>query len=279
MILSASVRQSRLLPETKTGFDKYVLERFSNHNKYVFALNKPEEVFRAWKEAGVEGVEFIVASNPTEAKIKKAQRIFKENDVTVLSIHQFLTALFKISLPEIIGLFDVAKIFSAKIIVLHLEAIGNKIFDREFVSILKKLEQKYGITIGIENSPKHPFTFHKPYAWKEREFSSVVSTNELHITLDTTHLAQTGRDIIAFYKQNKNHIVNIHLSDFKKTFVGNRLLLTKGQHLPLGKGDLAIKEFLQTLKDTNYKGLITMEIDSTLEGLCQSARLIKSIIK
>lgn len=277
MKVSVWVSQSHLLPETKTRFDKYVLDRFSNQNKYVFTLNKPEYVFQSWKEAGVAGIELLIASNPTGEQVKKMQRIFKENKVIVLSIHQSSTALFTISLSEIARLFEIAKKFSAKVIVLHMEAIGDKIFDNEFTSALENLEQKYNITIGIENSPKHPFALHKPYTWKEKKFTDVVTKKGFHITLDTTHLAQTGKDIIAFYKQHKNSIVNIHLSDYKKNFLGNRLLLMKGQHLALGRGDLPINKFLQTLKDTHYKGLITMEIDSDLEGLCENARLITTV--
>jgi sugar phosphate isomerase/epimerase len=278
MKLSAWVFQSQLLPESRTKFDIYVLDRFfSGHHKHIFTLNTPEDVFKSWKEAGVDGIEFLVAANPTAQHIEAAKTIFKKNGIIVLSIHQSLTGLFSISLKEITRLFEVAKEFSAKVIVLHLQAIGSKIFDDQFVAELKKLEKKFNIPVGIENSPKNPFALHMPYTWRADEFAEVVISKGFHITLDTTHLAQTGEDIIDFYQKYKTHIINIHISDFRKTFLGTRLLLLKGQHLELGKGELPMRAFLKTLTDTHYDGLVTMEIDTNLEGLCKSAKIIKSI--
>ncbi len=276
MNVSAGISQSMLFPETKTIFDRYILDRLCTQTKHLFIADKPEVVFQSWKNAGAQSIELIVSAYLKKDMLEKMCTVLKQHHVTVVSIHQpqAFSHLISISLQEIENLCTIAVRLSVKVIVLHIDALGKRIFDDTFVSALKNMEKKFGIIFGIENSPKYLLTLHKPYAWREKDFCSVIEKNDFHITFDTTHVAQVGGDIIAFYKQNKQRIVNIHISDFQKTFLGTKMLFATGQHLPLGAGELPINEFLQTLKETHYSGLITMEIDSDLEGLCASAEII-----
>ena len=161
-------------------------------------------------------------------------------------------------------------------IVLHINVIGNHIYEEHYVQSLKDLERKYKIKIAIENSPISPLTLFNKNTWNGNKFSTLVKEKGFNITFDTTHLSQTGKDIVDFYKKNKDRIVNIHLSDYKKNILNKYLLLANGTHLPLGKGSSPIKQFLNVLKQSNYSGVITMEISGNLQDLCDSARFIKS---
>jgi sugar phosphate isomerase/epimerase len=196
--------------------------------------------------------------------------------LTVFSVHQSISTLFNISIREIEELFGIANKLKAEIIVLHINVIGNQIFDNTYIQELKDLERKYRIKIGIENSPISPLTVFNKYTWNGNKFSNLMKEKGFNITFDVTHLAQTGKDIVDFYKVNKNRIVNIHLSNYKENFLNKYLLLSNGTHLPLGKGTSPIKQLLNVLKQTNYNGVITMEISGSLQELCESAKFIKS---
>lgn len=276
MKLSAWVSLSDLLPDKKTGFDRFIFGRFIKQT--IFNKNNPQDVLLALKKSGVDGIELLVCPNVEDNDIVKIQKILKELNMNVFSVHQSISTLFNIRILEITNLFEIANKLSAKVIVLHINVIGDQIFDETYVKDLKALEKKYNIKIGIENSPKSVLSLSKSYSWGEKEFSNLMKKTDFHITFDTTHLAQTGKGIIAFYKKNKDRIVNIHLSDYKNNFLNNYLLFAYDTHLPLEKGELPIREFLQTLKDNNYSGLITMEINGSLDDLCQSARIIKEEI-
>lgn len=276
MRLSAWVSVGDLLPDKKTGFDRFIFGRFIKQT--IFTKNNAQDVLLSLKKSGVEGIELLVCPNIQNKDIQKVQKILKGLDMDVFSVHQSISTLFNISILEITNLFKIANKLSTKVIVLHINVVGNQIFDEDYVKDLKDLEKKYNIKIGIENSPKSILSCFLSYAWKENEFLRVIRKTGLHITFDTTHLAQAGYDIIDFYIKNKNYIANIHLSDYKKHFLNTHLLLTSYTHLPLGNGRLPIREFLQTLKDNNYSGLITMEINGNLGDLCQSARIIKEEI-
>ena len=96
--------------------------------------------------------------------------------------------------------------------------------------------------------------------------------------IKSNFLAATKGDIVKFFKKNKERIINIHLSDYREHVLNSSLRPFRYKHLALGKGQLPIKKFLETLREEKYKGLITMEIHTDLEGICESARLIKSAI-
>lgn len=275
MKLSAWVSVSDLLPEKKTGFGGFIFDRFIKQR--IFNKNNPRDILLALKKSGLQGIELLVCPNVEDKDLIKIQSILKELYMDVFSVHQSISTLFNISITEITNLFEIANKLSVKVVVLHINVIGDQIFDQKYISSLKLLEKQYKIKIAIENSPISFLSLFKTYSWKEKEFVSLMKKTGFSITLDTTHLAQTGKDIISFYKNNKDKIINIHLSDYKKSLLNKYLLLAHDTHLPLEKGELPIKDFLQTLAKNQYNGLITMEIDGNLEELYQSAKLIKSI--
>lgn len=269
MKLSAWVAVGDLIPQKKTFFERFVIGKFIFQN--IFYQKNPVDVLLALKKAGVEGLELLLSSNTKEEELQKIESMTKKLDMQIFSVHQPLSKLFNISIYEVSKLSQITNRLKAKILILHINVIGKQIFQKEYVKSLKELEKRYNIKIGIENSPKSALTIFNSYCWQEEEFSKLVIENNLNVTFDVTHVAQVGGNIFDFYKKNKSRIVNIHLSDYKKNFLNTRFLLTYDTHLPLGKGELPIKDFLQTLKKNQYNGLITMEINGSLDDLCRSA--------
>lgn len=278
MKISLYVQVSDLIQAKKT-----LIERMNNFfikdpKHDMFRIQSIDYVFTSLKKAGVNGLELIFPLIPSDNTIKKIKEIIKKYNLRVFSIHQSNNSFYNIEISEIEKLCKIANVFSARIIVLHINALGKNIFNNNFVSDLKKLQEKYAVILSIENMPKSPFNFNKTYTYKGNEFSSIVNKTGLSMTLDTTHLAQVNEDICDFYIKNKNKITNIHLSDYKKHWLNKYLLLANNTHLPLGKGELPMIKFLKILKRENYQGIITMEINSDIEGICKSAQFIKEAI-
>lgn len=249
-----------------------LIERLGN-KKNLFSCAKPEKVFAKLKAAGVDGIELLIPTNFSDDDFKFIKNIFDENKIPVNSIHQPLRLFTKTDLKEVEMLFKFANKFNAKVIVLHLYSAKEQIFNQNYLDKLHELEKQYGIKIGFENTQKFGHIFsNKKIFWKIEEFLEIIKKSGFSITLDTTHLADAGGDIIEFFKQSKENIINIQLSDYHYKWP------VPGLHLPLGKGKLPIKEFLKVLKENNYHGLITLEIKTDLEGLCQSAKLIKQVV-
>ncbi|HEX8964970.1 MAG TPA: sugar phosphate isomerase/epimerase [Patescibacteria group bacterium] len=276
MKISAWVTVSDLVKSKQTKLEKVIDIVLPVERKHMYQSQTPETTFAQLRKSGVTGVELLIPILTTDTEVTAAKQILEECKMPVFSIHQSLTSFSSIAFSEIERLCKIAHTFGAKVVVLHSGALNTKLFKENVVKKLHQLQKKYAITFGIENMPKTPFNIRKKFCWKAKPFSTVIAKNNLHITLDTTHLAQVGEDVCEFYKENKDKIVNIHLSNYKNHWKNKKLMLQSKTHLPLTEGELPLQKFFSLLKKEKYNGLITMEINSNLAGLCKSAQIIKN---
>lgn len=227
------------------------------------------------KRGEIEGIEVIIPSKIDDKGLYAIKDACQKRKIPVLSIHQPILQIFKIDFKSIKFLFHAAEILSAKVIVVHIFALGKNILSVEFMKKLKKLKNKYKIHIGLENSSKNILTgglltsLFSKHHWEGQAFSSIIRKTDSYITFDTTHYGGTKDSIIDFFSINTKRIKNIHLSDYK-----NNLLQ---MHMPLGEGKLPIKNFLLTLRKKKYNGFVTLEINSDYSGLLNSIKLVNKI--
>lgn len=269
MKISAGLFLTDILPHRRKLFNKIVKNK-------IFGTQSPAHVFSSLKKSGVDGIEIFLPSYAAfaDSDLLEIKKIVEAYDLKVFSVHQSLRFLTKTRIDEITRLFEMADMLSAKVIVLHISLAGKQIFDKEYISALHGLEKKYGIKIGFENRERIVGSFRKHHSWHGGEFSSLMKKVGFNMTLDTTHLAQAGGDIIDFFKENKDSIANIHISDYKYHYLNSTLRPFRYKHLPIGKGDLPMVEFIQTLRKEKYDGLVTMEMHTDLDGMCESAKVI-----
>jgi sugar phosphate isomerase/epimerase len=275
MRISLFVWTAQLLHTEKTLMQKINNFLVPDPKHKMFETVPVDQILKSIKGAGADGLELIIPPIFTDENHKDIQKLIDKHNLKIYNIHQSDDSAFSIDLAEIERLSAIANKFQANNVTLHISSLKEGIFDNKFIEELKQLQKKYNIKFGIENMPKSPFTL-KDYQYKKREFASVVNKTGLSMTLDSTHVGQVNEDLCDFYTENKGRIINIHLSDYKKTWLNNKLLLGNDTHLPIGKGELPIIKFLKLLKKENYQGVITMEINGDLETLCQNAKLIKS---
>jgi sugar phosphate isomerase/epimerase len=243
----------------------------------IFEKNSPKDVCKMLKKSGVDGIELLIPNTVVTKDILLAKKILEQSSFPVLSIHQSLPFISATKLSEIHTLCKAAKILNTHVIVLHLEALGKFACNKKYIEDLHMLEKKYDVRFGLENSQKHILSVWHVHTWKQHVFSSFVKKLGFGIVLDTTHLAQTGADIVDFLKENKEEIINIHISDYRKHAFSSTLRPLAYTHLPFGQGDLPLTRFLKLIKKERYQGLITMEIHHvTLQTICTNAKWLKS---
>lgn len=271
MKLSLSVNLSSILLNKSSIWENLI--SFGSFSNYI---KRPRRALEFLRDSKIGGIELVSSLVVFKKDIEKAKKILADNNLSVFSIHQPILKLYKISLSGIEELCTLANDFSAQVVVLHLFAVGKHLYNPEFVKILKSLEEKYGVKIGLENGIKDIFTSFKTYCFKEEKISEIASLTGLNLTLDTTHLAYAGGEIIDFYQQNKEKIINIHLSDYKNVFF-NRFF-PSGMHLSLGEGELPLEEFLKILKEDRYDGLLTFEINRGTKEIRESINFARRIL-
>lgn len=274
MKTSAGLFLTDILPHKRRFFNKIVKNK-------IFENTTADHVFPSLKKSGVDGIELFLPSFAkfTFDDIKEVKELLDLYKMPVLSVHQALRFFSKTRIAEITKLFHMADTLNAKVIVLHTQLAGKQIFNKEYIETLHSLQKKYDIKIGFENKEKYLIPSGGKHSWHQDKFPKLMEQNDFHITLDTTHLAVAGGDIISFFKKHKERIINIHLSDYKQHFLNTSLRPFRYKHLPLGKGQLPIEQFLKTLKKENYQGLVTMEIHTDLQGMCDGAKIIGTFTK
>lgn len=274
MKTSASLFFTDILPHKRKLYHKVVKNK-------VFDGLTAREAFAKLKAAGMDGVELILPSfqKASDEDLSEVKRLLDECHMPILSVHQVVRLITKTRLAEIVELFHTADVLGAKIIVVHMSSAGKQVLNKDYIKLVHSLEKKYGIRVGFENREKFLGSLHRGYGWHEDKFAKLMKDNNFHITLDTTHLAHSGGDIIDFFEKNKDRIINIHLSDYRPHFLNGTLRPFRYKHLPLGKGVLPIRNFLEVIKKDKYEGLITMEIHSDIEGMVESAKTISSVLK
>jgi sugar phosphate isomerase/epimerase len=220
--------------------------------------------------------QFTTAKDEDLYEVKK---ILEKHKMPVLSVHQQLRFFTRTRIGEITELFRIAKIFDAKVIVLHMNSAGGQVFNKEYVEAVHALQKKHGINVGFENMEKFFGSLHRGHSWHEDKFAELMKKNDFSITYDVQHLAHSGGNIVEFFKKNKDRIANVHLSDYRYHIFNTNLRPLRYKHLPLGKGELPIKDLLQVILKEKYIGLVTLEIHTDLDGVCESAGIIKSSFK
>lgn len=104
------------------------------------------------------------------------------------------------------------------------------------------------ITIVTENMPRMPL----PSMMSDMSaFHQYLDTQDLYMTLDTTHAGSTGDDLLEVYQNMKHRIRNIHISDYHDGI----------EHMMIDTGCLPLASFVQQLVQEEYPYPLTIEYD------------------
>ncbi len=234
---------------------KILLSRFYKQNKYDFTFHKDRfiEFLIAAKQLRFNGIEYTATIPELFSNSKRIIALSSEYKVPIVSIHApphmalYTPELSFKRLCDMYATFPDCKVFN-----FHLSGFINPIhrsdtYFKKFVSLV----QDNNIPLSLESNPKMFGLHHYPkVTWDPDLFAKYCVANKLAITFDTSHIAHWKYDIVTFFKKYHKHIKLIHLSDYAGTT----------QHLPLGEGELPLKELFQEIKKVKYQHQITFEI-------------------
>lgn len=261
---------SDILPHRKKVYHKVVKNK-------IFKNKTTGDVFLQLKKIGVHGFELMLPqyAEVTNKDIEEIKKLTVQYKFPVLSVHQALRFLTATKIKEITRLFEIASMLEAKVIVLHINSARKQIFNDGYIDKLHELEKKYKVKVTFENMEKHVESYFHAHRWHPVKFAGLVAKTDFHITFDIVHLAHSGGDILSFYKDNRDRILNIHCSDYRFHPLNSSLRPMRYKHMPLGKGELPITEFIQLLLKEKYGGLLTLEIHCDMSGVENSVMMIK----
>jgi len=266
---SISLFLSDILPYRKKLYHKIVTNKiFKNHTS--------SEAFNHMKKIGLDGFELLLPqySTTTDADILEVKKLAEKYNFPVLSVHQSIRFFTATKIKEIGRLCEIAHLLSAKIVVLHINSARKQIFDKKYIQAIHHLEKKYDVHVTFENMEKHIKSYFSSHLWHADSFASLIQNADFTITFDIVHLAHSGGDIINFFENNKDRILNVHLSDYRKHLLNSTLRPMRFKHMPLGDGELPIETFISLLQKENYQGLLTLELHADMNGVEKSISLV-----
>ena len=107
----------------------------------------------------------------------------------------------------------------------------------------------------------------------EEEVNRLLENTSASLCLDIGHLVVGGADALRLTKRARGRVRHVHLKDVDATIaakvrdgkVSYRDAVRDGLYVPLGQGDAQVREIIEELESTGYKGWYVYEQDAVLE--------------
>ena len=236
---------------------------FSTGSLYPFGL---ERVYAWAAEIGFDGVEIMMDERWDTHQADYLVGLVDRYELPIRALHPPLgRGAWNLDPEE--TLVRVAKLASkvgAEVVVAHPPANGSL---REAWSRNPLTDaRKSGVAVAVENMPRNrvrQFFF----GWDTQYFyrpERLVGLGD--VTLDTSHLAASGINIMHSFEVLEDQLRHIHFSDSNMT--------GRDEHRVPGRGSLPLKEFLAELRDSDYPGVVSLELKPWPLGTPEVAKVL-----
>lgn len=214
------------------------------------------QVFEVISKAGFDGVEVMVTSEETSQDPAALSALAGDFGVHIDAIHAPFLLLTRTvfgtdPLEKIKRSTELAQGAGAGLVVVHPAYRWQPTYNQWLERDLQGFSRTEGVTIAVENMfpvwvRGRGLTFHRSLGIEDmKKFAD--------ITLDTSHLAVSGIDVIRAFEELSDRITHIHLS--------NNLGNGRDTHSPLTQGVLPIGSLLDRIAASGFDGTITLEMD------------------
>lgn len=149
-------------------------------------------------------------------------------------------------------------------------------------AIVPKLDEwcnKYGVTIGLHNhwlgdkwfKGNKQQNFEGPADWAE---ALKGRSKRIAINLDIGHFSAAGYDPVAYFKEQKDRIVSLHVKDRDKD--------AEHTYRHFGKGAVPIAQTLRAARDAGFKYAVNIEYEmdeqDPIDGVRESYTYLKDVL-
>lgn len=223
-----------------------------------------EEEFRLAREAGFDGIEYLVTRTHPLSR-PDLLRAIDGSGLPVLNVHAPFEPVpgWGSRIATVHRSVELAAELGAPSITLHppqLEPEGAAY--RSWFEGVSDFQKEVGggrVDVTVENMPRpgrwrrlrsfhtHPFLCHG-----SDDFGGMAERHNLWVTLDTTHLGTVGESPLAVFNRLASRVRVVHLSNYRS--LGNQ------EHLPPQSGDLNLATFLRGVQSLGFPGRVTVEV-------------------
>jgi sugar phosphate isomerase/epimerase len=220
---------------------------------YMYSL---EETFEVLAEAGFDGAELMITQDRLSQDPHRLAALAGRYQLPVPAVHgPFLLATWLVWGTDPRGKIErclrFAEASGASTIVIHPPYRWQTRYAGWLEERIVAVRAQTGITIAVENM------FPVWVNGRPLPFQSGIDLAELerwpYVTLDLSHLAVAGIDLLEAQAQLGDRVVHVHAS--------NNAGRGRDTHGPLDQGVLPVREFLERLGQRRFPGAVTLELD------------------
>jgi len=206
---------------------------------------------------GYDGLEVMVWNDPVSQEAGALKSLSDLHEMPIVSVHApTLLLTQQIWGPEawskIDNSIELAGAVGADTVVLHPPFRWQKEYALEFADGVALREHDSGIRLAVENM----------YPWRTRNRSvdaylphwDPVDQPYDHVTLDLSHAAIAGSDVLAMAAALGPRLAHLHLAD--------SLGSPRDEHLVPGRGGQPCAELLGTLAVRQFSGSVVVEVST-----------------
>lgn len=244
-----------------------------------------ERVFRFAAEAGFDGLELLVDMRFETRQPDYLHQLMDRSNLPILAVHSpFLPNIpgWPHDQPERIGCsVDLASAVGAGVVVHHLPGrfgsiwvqMPGRFFPIPFprnqdAGYRRWLETDYAafqadtsVKLCIENMPAWQRFGRRWNLWRWNTIEEIARFPNL--TMDTTHLGTWGLEADDVYPRWAGKVGHVHLSNFDGR-----------EHIRPENGRLKLDKFLKSLAESNYSGVVTLELQPNDLGAGEADEVI-----
>lgn len=245
----------------------------STGSLYTYGLAR---VFDLAAQAGFDGVEVLMDHRWDSRQPAYLRRLSRDTGMPIAVVHNpfvpHVPGWPAQPLGRLRASAGVAREVGAPVVVAHLplrilgvkaELFGSHtkpmllplplpLRDGEYRRLLQEglpaFEATEGIRVAVENMPAKLFLGMRLDIHAFNKVETIARF--LHLTLDTTHLATWGLDVIEVYRRLRGRVIHVHLSNFS----GGR------EHLLPSQGPVPLARLLRLMGEDGYSGSVSVEL-------------------
>lgn len=230
----------------------------------------PETTSHAFTYAdslGFDGVEVMVGIDAISQDVASVRRLSRRSRMPVLAVHApCLLFTQRVWGTEPWGKLQraahMAEALECPVVVVHPPFRWQGQYADGFADGIAALEESTGVALAVENM----------YPWRTRGAAGMAiyrpgwdpsREDFAHATIDLSHAAIAGDDVVAMADRLGTRLRHVHLTDGSGS--------PKDEHLVPGRGAMAADRFLGHLAASGYRGDLAVEIN-TRRSRTQTAR-------
>jgi sugar phosphate isomerase/epimerase len=213
--------------------------------------------FELAAELGYDGVELMVWADAVSQDIAAVERLSRSYGVPVLAVHApCLVVTQRVwgsdPVERIRRSVQAASILGARTVVLHPPFRWQRRYASSFADEVAAASAGDGVVVAVENM--FPVVRGRvrtvPYA---PGFDPTEVGHE-HYTLDVSHAAASGQDVLAMLDRMGAELAHVHLADGSGG--------PHDEHLPPGRGAQPCAELCARLVERGFAGVVVLEVST-----------------